>query len=913
MQDVISIRGARVHNLKSIDVDIPRKRFVVITGPSGSGKSSLALDTIFAEGQKRYIESLSTYARQFLEQMDRPDVDEIRGISPTVAIEQKNRYYTYRSTVGTATEVTDYLRLLFARIGKTICPQCKIEVKKKQKGDVIESIMKLPSGSRLIIAFPPLQGDDNADGLLDRLRAEGFVRLIIKGKTHHIEEVDANEIDQDTLVVADRLTVNKNDIGRLSDSIETAFHHGRGRMAVVPEDGEPIHFASSFICDRCGLKFIEPQPRLFSFNNPFGACPVCRGFGDVITIDMDKVVPDRSKSIRQGAVVPWNTPTHKHILNRVIRLAPRYGIPLDIPFKNLTAKHIDLLKHGDGEFPGIYPFFKWIEKKKYKIGVRVFLSRFRGYNRCPECGGTRLRKEALWVYVANKNIGEISSMTITECHLFFKNLKLTSFEKKICDQIYRELLERLSYLDRIGVGYLTLNRRSATLSGGEAQRINLATALGSTLTSTTYILDEPTIGLHPIDNQRLIQILHRLRDSGNTVIVIEHDKTMMESADQILELGPLSGERGGAMVYQGSFENLLKSESLTGQYLSGKRSIPVPRCRRGGNGKYILIKGAYEHNLKKINVTIPLGCLVAITGVSGSGKSTLIEDVLYPAIKRSKGAWPKKLSRFDSIDGIENIDDAILVDQTPIGKSSRSNPATYIKCFDIIRKCFASTRAARMRGYSSATFSFNSGNGRCEKCGGNGQIVIDMAFLTDVVIPCDVCNGKKYKKSVLEVRYRGKNIDDVLNMTVEEALNFFKTNPSITRKLVMLENVGLGYIRLGQPAPTLSGGEAQRLKLALHMTKKSGNNLLYLFDEPTTGLHFHDISNLIQCFDRLIEDGNSIVVIEHNLDVIKCADWIIDLGPGGGENGGMIVAEGPPERIAMCSHSLTGKFLKNVL
>lgn len=918
MAETISLRGVRVHNLKNLNLDLPRNKLIVITGVSGSGKSSLAFDTLFAEGQRRYVESLSAYARQFLVRMDRPDVDEIRGIPPAVAIEQKNPTRSSRSTVATATEIHDYLRLLYARIGKTYCPKCGDEIKKTQVQDVVDAVAVLPPASRIQIAFPLSGSSVEARAAeLVELRALGFHRIVLAGEVFNLDEIKQRDLAGNSaiLVLVDRLVLHGDYQARLADSVELAFKHGHGRVEILLEQRASLRFSQGHECPRCGISFMTPEPRLFSFNNPFGACPTCKGFGEIIELDLDLVIPDQSKSLAQGAIAPWNTPSHQDMLGYLEDAAQKHGIPMDVPWRDLDEAHKQIVIDGDGEFPGIRGFFRWLERKKYKIGVRVFLSRFRGFVACPDCHLTRLRPEALCVRINGKHIGEVNALTLEQAHEFFADLQLTEFEQQVAHQILKELRSRLTYLVDVGLGYLTLNRRTQTLSGGEYQRINLATAVGFKLVGSLYILDEPTIGLHPRDNGRLINILLALRDLGNTVVVVEHDRDMMRVSDQLVDLGPRAGELGGEIVFQDSFEALRCNgvSTLTAQYLKGEKAIPVPPKRRSGNGKFLRVVGARENNLKNIDVEIPLGMFVVVTGVSGSGKSTLVHDVLYAGLGKHFGIWRKRVGRHDRIEGVEHIAGLELVDQSPIGRTPRSNPVTYTKAFDAIRLLFAQTKRARLNGYVPGTFSFNRPGGRCERCEGAGVEKVEMQFLADLLLECEVCGGKRYKKDVLSVLYKGKNIFDVLNLTVSEALAFFSDSPKVVKKLKILEEVGLGYLRLGQPAPTLSGGEAQRVKLAAHLGEKKGEKLLYIFDEPTTGLHFDDIAKLLQCFDRLIEAGNSVLVIEHNMDVIKCADLVIDLGPEGGDRGGYVVACGTPEAITKCEGSHTGHYLRSNL
>lgn len=918
MYDKIEIRGARVHNLKNLDVDLPRNKLIVITGVSGSGKSSLAFDTLFAEGQRRFVESLSAYARQFLERMDRPDVDEIRGISPAVAIEQKNPTRNSRSTVATATELHDYLRLLYARIGRTFCPQCGAEVKRDQVQDAVDKLFSLPPDTRVQVTFP-LSSRSRKDVALELadLRSRGFYRLQREGELVEIDNLQEKDLAEpgSFLVLVDRLKVQEKDRGRLADSLDLAFQNGSGKAVVLAEGHAPLRFSQAFECSNCHIKFIEPQPRLFSFNNPFGACPECNGFGEIIELDLDLVIPDKTKSLVQGAVAPWNTPKRRDIFSSMLDVAAKEGININRPWRDLPEAHRQIIIEGQRPFPGIRGFFRKLERKKYKLGIRVLLSRYRGYVSCPACNLTRLRPEALNVRVNGKHIGEVGQMPIRDAHQFFENLELTDWEQEVAHQILQELRQRLNYLVDVGLDYLNLNRRTQTLSGGEYQRINLATSVGFKLVGSLYVLDEPSIGLHPRDNERLIRILQALRDLGNTVVVVEHDREMMEISDHLLDLGPRAGEHGGQLVYQGSFQQAISNgvSTLTTDYLKDKRQIPAPQKRRPGSGRHLKIINASEHNLKKITVEIPLGVFVAVTGVSGSGKSTLMHDILYAGLARHFGSSSERAGAHDRIEGVEHLDGCMLVDQSPIGRTPRSNPATYTKAFDPIRQLFAETLRAKARGMKPGTFSFNTAGGRCERCEGAGVEKVEMQFLADLYLPCEECQGARFRKDVLEVRYKGKNIHEVLNLTVSEALAFFKDVRRVTAKLRTLEEVGLGYLRLGQPATTLSGGEAQRVKLAAHLAEKTGRHLLYLFDEPTTGLHFFDIEKLLACFEKLIAAGHSVLVIEHNLDVIKCADHVIDLGPEGGDEGGHLVAAGTPEQLAAQVQSHTGRFLKPYL
>ena len=939
------IRGARTHNLKNIDLTLPAGRLIIVTGVSGSGKSSLAFDTIYAEGQRRYVESLSAYARQFLERMEKPDVDRIDGICPAIAIRQKNSVRNPRSTVGTTTEIHDHLRLFYARIGRTICRQCGREVERESAEAAARELAALPAGTRLLLGFDyAVDGADApaADGgdpvaAIDGLRKRGFARIIVGdgegggggdaggggGEVVRLDEVDPAALAgrRSLRVVLDRVRVGPDLAGRMTDSIETAYLEGGGSAFAIEvgRDGRPAaehRFSERFECRDCGIGYEPPEPRLFSFNNPFGACPTCHGFGNVIELDLNLVVPDPGKSIRQQAVEPWSKPEYGLQLTKLARAARGGKVRLDTPWRDLTDDERDFVIEGDGAgYAGVRGFFASLERKKYKMHVRVFLSRYRGYVTCPGCDGTRLRAEARGVQVAGRTIDEVCALTVGEAAGFFEDLALSESEGAVADRLVREIRRRLSFLRDVGLDYLTLDRLSSTLSGGEAQRINLATALGSALVGTLYVLDEPSIGLHPRDNERLIAILRQLRDQGNTVLVVEHDADTIRTADVVVDLGLGAGEQGGRVIHAGSFDTLLaEPQSLTAKYMRGDLTIPLPAARRKHPQPLaIRVAGAREHNLRGIDVEIPLNTLTCVTGVSGSGKSTLVHDVVYAAIKRRKGAWDRRVGSHDRLEGAELVTDVTLVDQTPIGRTPRSNPVTYLKAFDPIRELFSHTRDARAAGLTPGHFSFNVPGGRCDACEGEGVVRVEMQFLADVFVPCDECGGRRFKPQVLDARYRGRNVDDVLDMTVREALAFFAGSAKICRRLRLLDEIGLGYLRLGQPATTLSGGEAQRIKIASHLAARRADRTLYILDEPTTGLHFDDVAKLLAAFGKLLQAGNSILVIEHNLDVIKSADWVIDLGPEGGEAGGRVVAAGTPEQIAMDEGSHTGRHLRPVL
>lgn len=918
------IKGARVHNLKNISVEIPRNKLVVITGVSGSGKSSLAFDTIYAEGQRRYVESLSAYARQFLERMDKPDVDVIQGMSPAISIEQRTNTRNPRSTVATTTEIYDYLRLLYARVGITFCPVCGRRITKDSVQSVVDRMQEFADGAKFYVMFPMHAHEGKTvTQEVETLKKRGFFRLVVNSAMIDVNEQKiTSKNKKEIFVLVDRYILRKNEtqsLNRLADSIQTAFVEGEGYATVMNIDTkEAIPFSQHFECPVDGLRFEAPEPHLFAFNSPIGACPKCQGFGRSVGIDMDLVVPDQEKTLKEGAVMPWTTPKFQENLRDLARIAYDAGVPMNVPFRKLTEPQLGIVMNGYGkQFDGISGFFKMVERKAYKIQYRVLLSKYRGYTTCDECRGSRLRKETLYVKVNGRHIGEVVAMTIEQAEEFFRTLTLTDVEMSIGKRILEEIRKRLRYLVDVGVGYLTLDRLSNSLSGGESQRINLATSIGSSLVGSIYVLDEPSIGLHPLDNDRLIAILKRLRDVGNTVIVVEHDADMMRAADQIIDIGPKAGERGGEIMFQGTAEESEKDpRSLTGKYLSGALNIPVPKSRRKRTKDAIVVKNAFQHNLRNIDVEIPLKMFVCVTGVSGSGKSTLVHDIIGDGLRKRLGGQVGRLSGVHDLTGWEKLQHIEMVDQSPIGRSPRSNPVTYIGVFDGIRELLAKTAAAKMRGYQPGFFSFNVPGGRCDICEGDGLQKVEMQFMADLYLTCESCNGKRYKKEALEVRWNGKNVDDILALTVEEAIGFFGKFPDgrkVMQKLQVLDDVGLGYLRLGQAATTLSGGEAQRIKLATHLVDQKDGHTLFVFDEPTTGLHFDDIAKLLKCFTALLDAGHSLLVIEHNLDVIKCADHIIDMGPGGGENGGQVVAIGSPEHLAKFSQSYTGTFLKQYI
>ena len=908
MNGEIKIEGARENNLKNIDVSIPWHKFTVITGLSGSGKSSLALDTLYAEGLRRYIECLSTYARQFLERVDRPDMDDISGLPPAVAIESRNSVRTSRSTVGTTTEVYDYLRLLFSKIGKTFCPNCDVEVKLRSPEDIAKELVENYVDKRAVLTFPIEDMNPTPRGLLSK----GFTRVLLDGEISDLEDLE--ELPTQAEVVIDRVSIKKSSFSRIVDSLETGFSDCK-YVHVHIVDGQMLRYSKDLECTSCHTKFSDPEPLLFSFNSPRGACPECNGFGNILKLDPSLIIPNPDKSLAEGAIEPLTKPSHQFRMRKLMESAAEYGVDVNKPFSKLPKKSIERVYEGMGSFKGINGFFKYLERKSYKMHVRVFLSKYRSAFDCDVCGGSRLKKEALWVKVGEKNIAELSDLSISKLKKFFDKLKVTEYENEIADEILKQINSRISFLVKVGLEYLTLSRLSKTLSGGEAQRVNLACQLGSTLTETLYIMDEPSIGLHQRDLTRLIELIKELRDRDNTIVIVEHDFDMIGSADHIVELGPMAGERGGEIVYQGDIKAFLKNgnDSLTKNYLLQKEGIPIPDKRRKRSAKSIKIIGASENNLKDLDVTIPLKTFICVTGVSGSGKSSLVHDVLYSALARRFHSEVERVGVYDEIKGMDNISDVIMLDQNPIGKTLRSNPVTYIKVYDAIRKVLADTWQAKSKGLTASHFSFNVAGGRCDVCEGEGQQKVEMLFLADVYVVCEECGGDRFKKEVLDIRYKNKNINDILAITVNEAINFFHEVPSLGRKLKILQDVGLGYIRLGQPAPTLSGGEAQRIKIARELGKRGGTDILYILDEPTVGLHAEDVKKLLDVMNKLVLSGHTVLVVEHNLDVIKSADHIIDLGPEGGDAGGHIVAQGTPEEVALCKKSHTGKFLKKVL
>ena len=968
MSDVghIALRGVRVHNLKSIDLDIPRQKLIVFCGLSGSGKSSLALDTLYAEGQRRYIESFSAYTRQFLQRLEKPEADRIDGIPPAIAVSGANTSRSSRSTVGTATETNDYLRLLMAKIGRVLCLGCGREVRRDSPQSAAETLADLPPGPRCLIAFPcKLDGGGTLEQLVDGLREDGFVRAIIGGELVNLDSTllgtevpslqhsppdshpssPASRPSPLVYAVVDRLVAGRIGESRLRDSLETAFSKGHGRCCVFVEeralgtevpsphpsplaprpsplvtiDGRPwrrMAFGSQLACEDCGIEYPTPEPRLYSFNSPLGACPTCEGFGNVIDIDMELVVPDPSKSLREGAIAPWTTPAYAHELKDLLALARDYELPVDVPFRELTEAQREVIVRGvpERKFGGLEGFFSWLERRKYKMHVRVFLSRWRSFRPCPACGGARLRPEALAARIGGKNLGEICAMKVREAAAMFRDLDLPDYQRQVGRMMLDQVRARLAYLEAVGLGYLTLDRTLRTLSGGEARRVALTSALGSSLVNMLYVLDEPSIGLHPRDIQQLLDAVKQLRDRGNTVVVVEHEEAIIRVADQVVEIGPGAGQRGGKVVFQGTPVEMEQSlDSLTGDYLAGRRGFGDNGRRRAPDHGWVRLAGARGNNLDNVMFEFPLGVLCLVTGVSGSGKSTLVQDTLYPALCRRLRKDAPKPCPFDDVFGDGQLDDVIMIDQSPIGRSPRSNPVTYLKAFDEIRAVFAETVEARTRGFGAGHFSFNVDGGRCTACKGEGYVQIDMQFLADVYMRCSECNGARYRDEILEVTYRGRNIADVLEMTVREAFTFFRGRPKVQSRLKRLIDVGLDYVRLGQPANTLSGGEAQRLKLAGYTSGAKRGRCLFILDEPTTGLHFSDVVQLLDCFDALLAVGHSLLVVEHNLQIMKAADYIIDLGPGAADEGGRVVAKGTPEMVARTQGSVTAGFLAKVL
>ena len=939
MQNSIIIKGAKEHNLKNINIEIPRDKLVVITGLSGSGKSSLAFDTLYAEGQRRYVESLSAYARQFLGLMEKPDVESIEGLSPAISIDQKTTSKNPRSTVGTVTEIYDYIRLLYARIGVPYCPNCGKKIEKQTIDQIVDNILELDEGTKIQVLAPIIRGRKGEFvKILSDFQKEGFVRARIDGET--VELSDDIQIDRkkkhNIELIVDRLIIKPEIRSRLTESVEVALKHANNLVSIDIQGKEVRVYSKNYACPDCGISFDELSPRMFSFNNPFGACPTCTGIGYLMKIDPDLIIPDKNKTLYDGvkAFGASNMKKGETMAKMYFEsIAKHYGVDISVPIKKLPKDFLDKILYGTGTdeidfeyesaagvrkfkapFEGVIPTLERRHNETKSQGMRDFYEYYMSNSECPDCKGARLKKEVLAVRVGEKNINELTSMSIDKIKTYLNSLELNKKDKMIADQILKELNKRLQFLMDVGLEYLTLSRSAGTLSGGEAQRIRLATQIGSGLTGVLYILDEPSIGLHQRDNEKLIATLKKLRDLGNTVLVVEHDEDTMYAADQIIDIGPGAGVHGGNVMAQGTAEEVkLVSDSVTGQYLSGRKQIKVPTKRRKSNGRSIEVKGATEHNLKNVNVKFPLGQFICVTGVSGSGKSTLVNEVLYKSIAKELNGSNEKPGKCKEITGLDNIDKIINIDQSPIGRTPRSNPATYTGVFDIIRDIFANTNEAKMRGYEKGRFSFNVDGGRCEACNGDGILRIEMHFLPDIYVPCEVCKGKRYNKETLEVKYKGKTIADVLDMTVEEALQFFENIPRIKQKIQTLYDVGLGYIKLGQPSTTLSGGEAQRIKLAAELSKKATGKTLYILDEPTTGLHIADVHKLVEILQRLVDTGNSIIVIEHNLDLIKTADYIIDLGPEGGDNGGQVVAVGSPEQIVKNDRSYTGKFLKKYI
>ena len=939
MQNSIIIKGAKEHNLKNINIEIPRDKLVVITGLSGSGKSSLAFDTLYAEGQRRYVESLSAYARQFLGLMEKPDVESIEGLSPAISIDQKTTSKNPRSTVGTVTEIYDYIRLLYARIGVPYCPNCGKKIEKQTIDQIVDNILELDEGTKIQVLAPIIRGRKGEFvKILSDFQKEGFVRARVDGET--VELSDDIQIDRkkkhNIELIVDRLIIKPEIRSRLTESVEVALKHANNLVSIDIQGKEVRVYSKNYACPDCGISFDELSPRMFSFNNPFGACPTCTGIGYLMKIDPDLIIPDKNKTLYDGvkAFGASNMKKGETMAKMYFEsIAKHYGVDISVPIKKLPKDFLDKILYGTGTdeidfeyesaagvrkfkapFEGVIPTLERRHNETKSQGMRDFYEFYMSNSECPDCKGARLKKEVLAVRVGEKNINELTSMSIDKIKTYLNSLELNKKDKMIADQILKELNKRLQFLMDVGLEYLTLSRGAGTLSGGEAQRIRLATQIGSGLTGVLYILDEPSIGLHQRDNEKLIATLKKLRDLGNTVLVVEHDEDTMYAADQIIDIGPGAGVHGGNVMAQGTAEEVkLVSDSVTGQYLSGRKQIKVPTKRRKSNGRSIEVKGATEHNLKNVNVKFPLGQFICVTGVSGSGKSTLVNEVLYKSIAKELNGSNEKPGKCKEITGLDNIDKIINIDQSPIGRTPRSNPATYTGVFDIIRDIFANTNEAKMRGYEKGRFSFNVDGGRCEACNGDGILRIEMHFLPDIYVPCEVCKGKRYNKETLEVKYKGKTIADVLDMTVEEALQFFENIPRIKQKIQTLYDVGLGYIKLGQPSTTLSGGEAQRIKLAAELSKKATGKTLYILDEPTTGLHIADVHKLVEILQRLVDTGNSIIVIEHNLDLIKTADYIIDLGPEGGDNGGQVVAVGSPEQIVKNDRSYTGKFLKKYI